>query len=935
MAAKKKVKSSPKTKTFGVNEGPAPADSYRHSQQARQRPDVGVQEQFTKKKPPKTYRYDSSLDPALSWDENRERELAEWLLGLISSASEKGENAVFGTPQVWKGDDGVRVESTRAAAELLKRLTKPFLNWAGKAERHQISVPTVPLFVHERHSTKAILDGIRHRKAKGTTLDLFGDAKMDIGERLDAYEHQGPWQNRMILGDSLQIMNSMLEFEGIGGQVQMIYIDPPYGVKFGSNFQPFVRRKPDGSNARDVKHGDDKEMTREPEMVKAYRDTWDLGLHSYLTYLRDRLLLARELLHESGSVFVQISDENMHLVRDVLDDVFGSQSFSGVISFSKTSSQSSGKIQSVVDYLIVYARDIAAQKYRPLLAPKIAGERGAKQYVQCISPDMRELRRMTPEEVDNPARLPIGWKVCRLGPITSQGYQKDRSGRFLFEGESIPCPPNRHWSYDPHPDGEMERLVKKGRVRKSGTGLATVLIADDNPTTSLDNVWVDTGTGSFTEEQVYAVQTSAKVVQRCILMTTDPGDLVFDPTCGSGTTAYVAEQWGRRWITCDTSRVPLALARQRLLTATFPYYELKEPKLGPVGGFVFKRKQNRKGEEIGGLMPHITLKSIANDDIPAMEVLVDRPEEIADVTRVSGPFVVEGTIAPAQSLDYPAADDGIAVAGGDDPATHIERMTQLLRQSKTLQLPGNQSLVLEGIRRLTDVEYLHAEAVQPDGKQRVAIVFGPEDGAISSDLVYNAASEAFFLKFAQLFFFGFAIQAKARELLEDRKKLRIPCTYIAVTPDVAMSDLLKTSRASEIFSVTGLPDFEIKATAKKNEAREPLYEVTLVGLDIFDPATLKEESIDGENVPAWMLDTDYDGLSFHATQVFFPKTSAWDNLQKSLKATFDESVWKHLAGTTSEPFALGDERRVAVKVIDERGNELMTVREFKKDGGWA
>ena len=270
-----------------------------------------------------------------------------------------------------------------------------------------------------------------------------------------------------------------------------------------------------------------------------------------------------------------------------------------------------------------------------------------------------------------------------------------------------------------------------------------------------------------------------------------------------------------------------------------------------------------------------------------------------------------------------------------DSSTHIERMTQVLRQSKTLRLPENQSLVLEGIRRLPDVEYLHAEAVQPDGKQRIAIVFGPEDGAISSDLVYNAASEAFFLKYRQLFFFGFAIQAKARQLLEDRKKLRIPCAYVAVTPDVAMSDLLKTSRASEIFSVTGLPDFEINATAKKNDAGEALYHVKLAGLETFDPATLKEESIDGQSVPAWMLDTDYDGLSFHATQVFFPKTSAWDNLQKSLKATFDESVWKHLAGTTSEPFVLGDKHRVAVKVIDERGNELMKVRQLKKDGSWV
>src|SRR5258706_11460772 len=265
---------------------------YQHSQEAVQRPDVGVQDQFTGRKPPKTYRYDSSLDPQLSWDESRDRELAEWLLGLVERCANEGEAEVFAQPQLWAGG-GVQVQSLRAAVALLKQLSAPFLTWSGKAERHQIEVPTVPLFVHERHSTKAILEGIRHRRAKGTTLDLFGDSQLDLTDRLDAYEHKGPWANRLILGDSLQVMNSLLEFEGLGGKVQMIYIEPPYGVKFGSNFQPFVRK-------RDVKHGPDEDMTREPEMGKADRDTWKMGLHPDLTYLRDRLLIAKELLHQGG-----------------------------------------------------------------------------------------------------------------------------------------------------------------------------------------------------------------------------------------------------------------------------------------------------------------------------------------------------------------------------------------------------------------------------------------------------------------------------------------------------------------------------------------------------------------------------------------------------------------------------------------------------------
>jgi adenine-specific DNA-methyltransferase len=900
-----------KAETFA----PESMESYKHSQPAVQRPDVGVQEQFTTRKPPRSYRYDSSLDPALSWDENRDRELAEWLLALIGQAAEKGEKATFGSPQVWNGG-GVRVESTLAAVGILKRLTKPFLNWAGKAERHQISIPTVPLFVHERHSTKAILDGIRHRRAKGTNLDLFGDARMDIGERLDAYEHQGPWQNRMILGDSLQIMNSMIEFEGLGGQVQMVYMDPPYGVKFGSNFQPFVRK-------RDVKDGADADLTREPEMVKAYRDTWELGLHSYLTYLRDRLLLARELLHESGSLFVQISDENVHHVRELLDEIFGPANHVALITFrKKTMPLGAAHLESVTDYLLFYARNKERLKYFPQYSlMSVEGDN----HWNCVELPDGSRRKMTREEIDNHALLPSGSTPYQLVSLYPAGV--NRTGLFPFEYLGKQYRPTKGNSWFTNEVG-MKRLASANRLEpySDGETLRYVLKLSDAPFSALTALWSDT---SAPTDKSYVVQTNNKVIQRCVLMTTSPGDLVFDPTCGSGTTAYVAEHWGRRWITVDTSRVPLALARQRLLTATYPYFELVEPSRGPAGGFVYKRRQNKRGVEVGGLFPYVTKGSIASNESLAFECLVDRPEENGDVTRVSGPFVVEATIAPARSLEYPVKGEGIVLTAGEDPAAHIERMTQLLRQSRTLRLPDNQSILLDGIRRLSDVEYLHAEAIQPDGKQPIAIVFGPEDGAISSDLVYNAASEAFFLKYVKLYFFGFAIQAKARELLEDRKKLRIPCSYIAVTPDVAMSDLLKTSRSSEIFSVTGLPDIDVKATGRKSGAGDPLYQATLAGLDIFDPSTLKQDSVPGELVPAWMLDTDYDGLSFHATQVFFPKTSAWDNLQKSLSATFDESVWAHLAGTTSEPFLLGDKRRVAVKVIDERGNELMRIVDVK------
>lgn len=915
---------------------------YQHAQEATQRPDVGVQDQFNTRKPPKTYRYDSSLDPALSWDENRDRDLAEWLLGLVQRCATEGEAAVFTAPQVWAGG-GVQVQSLKAAADLLQALSQPFLNWTGKAERHQISVPTVPLFVHERHSTKAILEGIKHRKAKGTTYDLFGDGGgLDVTDKLDAYEHKGPWQNRMILGDSLQVMNSLLEFEGLGGQVQMAFVDPPYGVKFGSNFQPFVRTPK-------VAHGNDSELTREPEMVKAYRDTWELGLHSYLTYLRDRLLLCKELLTETGSIFVQISDDNAHHVRELLDEIFGAENFVAPIAFAKTTSSTSNLLSSVFDTLFWYAKDKTKVKYRPLYGTKVRGQQGATGYTRVRTADGEIHPASQFEDDSGELNLPAGAELIALDNITSQspGSRYD----VVFNNKKYRPEPG-YWKTD---EPRMAVLLEKERIAATKNKLAFVRKFSDFPLFPLSNIWTDTvGQNQFGGSKVYVVQTALTVVRRCMQMCTDPGDLVFDPTCGSGTTAFVAEQWGRRWITCDTSRVPLALARQRLLTAIFPYFELKDPQAGPQAGFVYKRKQNRKGEEVGGLVPHITLKSLANDEQPAMEVLVDRPEVNDKVTRVAGPFVVEATIAPAQTVELEtgsasepdaqnldtALGDADAANGGlplhvaepasryTDPATHIERMTQVLRQSKTLRLPGNRELVLADIRRMTDSDALHAEGLDAEGN-RIAVVFGPEDGAISSDVAFEAAREAYFLKFPHLYFFGFAIQAKARELLEDRTKLRVPCTYVTVTPDVAMSDLLKTSRASEIFSVTGLPDAVVRKAGKKNEDGADLYEVELRGLDIFNPATMDQEDIPAQNLPAWMLDTDYDGMCFYATQVFFPKTAAWDNLQKSLKAEFHPSVWEHLAGTVSEPFPIGPKRRVAVKVIDERGNELMRVLDVR------
>lgn len=886
--------------------GADPYGTYQYDTKATSRPDVGVQEQFNARKPPKQYRYDSSLAPELCWDENAERDFAEWLLNLVAEAAEKGEASVFTEEQVWKGN-GERFNSLSQCVARLKSLTQPFLNWAGKAERQQISVPTVPLFVHERHSTQNILKTLESHRAAGTMLDLFGDnADKDIADQLDAYTHKEQWANRLILGDSLQVMNSLLEYEGMGGQVQMVYFDPPYGVKFGSNFQPFVRKK-------NVSHAKDDDMIREPEMVKAYRDTWDLGLHSYLSYMRDRLLVARDLLSDSGSIFVQISDDNLHIVRNVVSEVFGEANFCGLITIKKTGAQTTRLMPPISDYLVWYAKDKSKVKYNQVYKPMSAGQGHStgERYDQALLPSGEIVTANSLDEI------PDGTRFFRTVTLSSNRPAKEHEKiPFNFEGRNWFPPANRTWTTT---EEGFLNLVSAGRIKSGKSSLNYLKFVDDFPANPIGNLWDDVSGAS---DKLYVVQTSVRVIQRCIHMVTEPGDLVLDITCGSGTTAHVAEQWGRRWITCDTSRVPLALARQRMLTATFPWYELKNPSRGPAGGFVYKRKQNRKGEEVGGLLPRITLKSIANKEEPETVTLVDRPEENKGITRVCGPFTVEATMQAAHSLEVEGATQAAEQAAGYNARSYLDRMIDILRRSHNLRLPGNRSLKLEQVRVL-DNDFLHAEAVD-EQEQRIAIVFGPEDGAISSDQVFEAASEAYFLKYSQLFFFGFAIQAKARELVDDRKRLRLPCTYISVTPDVAMDDLLKTSHTDQLFSITGLPDARITSAGLRDDGRA-MYQVELLGLDTFRPDTMATESVEPENLPCWMLDTSYNGMAFCASQVFFPRTGAWDNLQKSLKGQFNESVWQHLAGTTSEPFVADSKGQIAIKVIDERGNELMRV----------
>jgi adenine-specific DNA-methyltransferase len=504
----------------------------------------------------------------------------------------------------------------------------PALQWAGKKEHTSFEVPTVSLHVHERIDPRTIIEAVRKKNGKSyEQLSLFRSPEENppLRDAIDFYKHKHNWSNRLIAGDSLLIMNSLLEKEGMAGQVQTIYIDPPYGIKYGSNFQPFV-------NKRDVKDGKDEDLTAEPEMIKAFRDTWELGIHSYLTYLRDRLLLARELLTESGSIFVQISEENVHLIRCLMDEIFGIKNFIGQITFRKKLMPLGAKtLESMADFLVWYSKDFSQILYRQLYKETTPDPKGRWTGLELSDGSRRPL---TKEERKNLSLLPVGARVYQTISQWAPSYSESNVFDFHFDGKIYHPAKGQCWVTSLE---KMRFLADRSRLEVEGDSPRYVMFHDDFPFSKITNPWDDTAPAQLKQ---YVVQTNEDVISRCILMTTHPGDLVFDPTCGSGTTAYVAEQWGRRWVTCDTSRVAITLAKQRLMTALFDYYELAQPQEGVGSGFKYKT------------VPHITLKSIANNEPPAQETLYDQPFVDNSRARVSGPFTVEAVPAPAvKSLD--------------------------------------------------------------------------------------------------------------------------------------------------------------------------------------------------------------------------------------------------------------------------------------------
>jgi len=803
----------------------------------------------------------------------------------------------------------------------------PQLVWAGKAEHTSFELRTVSLHVHERIDPKTIISAVR-RSSDGDQAQQMSffespQESLPLREAIEFYKHKHGWSNRLIAGDSLLVMNSLLEKEGLAGQVQMIYLDPPYGIRYGSNFQPFV-------NKRDVKDSKDEDLTQEPEMIKAFRDTWELGIHSYLTYLRDRLLLSKELLSDSGSIFVQISDENVHLVRNLMDEVFGVDNFCSLIAFIKTAAFAGNLLSRNYDYLIWYARDKARVKYRQLFLPKQERtELGTFSWIEMLDGSCRRLSRA---EMKGEVELPEGRRF-RAADISGQGETKTGSFEFEFEGKIYLPPKGRHWSTNKE---GMEELRSKNRIIAQGRGLAYKRYEDDFPVMPIVNVWDDTIIGTFSAKS-YVVQTSELTIQRCLLMTTDPGDLVLDSTCGSGTTAFVAEQWGRRWITCDTSRVAVTLAKQRLMIATFDYYKLAYPEEGVGGGFKYKT------------VPHVTLKSIANNEPPAQEILYDQPHIDRSKARVTGPFTVEAVPAPmvkplSEIEDTPAADESITRSG--ETLRQAEWRDELLKTG--IRGKNGQYILFSRVEPLAGTRWLHADAeTKPNdlgadrvreesatyGKpERVVISFGPVYAPLEQRQVDLAIEEAQKLvpRPKIIVFASFQFDPEAAKDIDETDWPGVKLLKVQMNADLLTEDLKKKRASNESFWLIGQPDVVLEEI--KEGEHEGKYRVEVFGFDYYNTKTGNIESGGSEKIAMWMLDNDYDGRSLFPKQVFFPmagEKEGWSRLARNLKAEIDEKLIEVYRGSVSLPFELGDNRRVAVKIIDDRGIESLKIIEVE------
>jgi len=897
----------------------------------------------------------------------------------------------------------------QVAYERRNRDLDPQLVWRGKDEQDwsDLVVPAPPLYIQEKVHPKVLIDDLlRHSsesesKQAGANFDLFADFNglPSPEAKTEFYQHDQNWSNRMILGDSLQVMASLAEREGLRGKVQCIYIDPPYGIKFNSNFQW-------STTSRDVKDGNADHITREPEQVKAFRDTWRDGIHSYLTYLRDRFTISRDLLAETGSLFVQIGDENVHRVRSVLDEVFGPENFIAQIA-TKTSGGSTGDyLSGVVDYVLWFSRDAERVKFRPLYASKALGDSGAEKYSRLRLPTL-ESRTLTRDEREMEVPIPTGCRVYRQDNLTSQSVGRDKGEGAAswfpvsIAGREIRPSLKVRWKTN---ESGMDRLLRADRVELTGSSLSYVRFLDDFGAADMNNAWTDIGgIQSRADPKVYVVQTPTTLIQRCMLMSTDPGDLVLDPTCGSGTTATVAEQWGRRWITIDTSRVALALARARIMGAKYAYYLLADSRDGQAKeGEITRRvvssqpaRDNIRQGFVYERVPHITLRSIASNaeidviwekwqktleplreqlniaskqqwqewEIPRdaqskwadaakrlhtawweariarqkeidasiaakaeFEYLYDKPYQDNKKVRVVGPFTVE-SLSPHRVLGVDENDELIdSIADrktGYDPKRDFPSMIL-----ETLRVAGVQQAHKEDKITFTSLtlwpgDYVCAVGRYLEGgegassEKRAAIFIGPEFGTVSRPDLVTAAREAADADFDVLIACAFNYEAHATELT---KIGRVPVLKARMNADLHMSEDLKNTGKGNLFVIFGEPDIDLL------EAENNQIQVRINGVDVFHPNTGEIRSDGPEGIACWFIDTDYNEESFFIRQAYFlGANDPYGALKTTLKAEINEEAWATLHSAISRPFAKPANGRIAVKVINHLGDEVMKV----------
>jgi adenine-specific DNA-methyltransferase len=912
----------------------------------------------------------------------------------------------------WLSELAALHDAGKAAPEFQQRLNRdldPQLLWRGKDQQDwsDLVVHAPPLYIQEKVHAKALIDDLlretREREhAQGErTPDLFADFNgiPQGADKTEFYAHDQNWSNRMILGDSLQVMASLAEREGLRGKVQCIYFDPPYGIRFNSNFQW-------STTSRDVKDGNAGHITREPEQVKAFRDTWRDGIHSYLTYIRDRLAVARDLLSSAGSIFVQIGDENLHLVRSVMDEVFGVENFLSNISYQKTSGGTADYLPGTVDYILWYGKSREHTKYRALYLIKTAGEEGATKYRKVIHEDGVR-RPATAGEISGAVSLPAGTRLYTDGDLTSQSMGRDKgegaASWFEVELEGRKTNPGLQARWKTNEPG-MRRLLAAQRVETSKTTIRYVRCIDDFPAYNLSNLWRDIGgVQSRADPKIYVVQTAAGAIERCLLMATDPGDLVLDPTCGSGTTAYVAEQWARRWITIDTSRVALALARARIMGARYPYYLLADSRDGQLKEAEITRTAPSSQPTHGRLrqgfvyerVPHITLKSIANNaeidviweqwqqtleplreklnttlkktwaewEIPReaapkwpeaarqhhadwwqariarqkaidasiaakaeFEYLYDKPYTDNKRVRVAGPFTVE-SLSPHRMLGVDENDELIDMASEPDAEYSAKQsFPQMILEN--LRTAGVQQAHKEGRISFTSLTPWPGDMVCAEGRytegdaeagkpRRAAIFIGPEFGTVTRVDLVTAAREARDAGFDVLIACAFNYEAHTTEF---NKLADLPVLKARMNADLHMAEDLKNTGKGNLFVVFGEPDISL---LPETDGR---LRVQVNGVDVFRPNEGRVDSSGPEDIACWFIDTDYNEESFFVRHAYFlGANDPYKALKTTLKAEVDEEAWATLHSDTSRPFPKPKSGRIAVKVINHLGDEVMKV----------